>query len=310
MRVIDSHTAGQPTRVILDGGPELGDGPMSERKKRLSTNFDIFRRKSILEPKAADAMVGALICEPNDPASTTGVIFFNNEGYLDMCGHGTIGLMATLAHLGKIDTGKHLVETPAGTVKVELLSPNRISVENVPSYCLHPKVTIRVDGLGPITGSVAWGGNWFFLVDQSPVSISPANIPTLVGMATRVKQTLAEQSITGSNGAEIDHIEFFQPSEKADVDSQNFVLCPGLAYDRSPCGTGTSAKIACLALSEQLRPGEIWVQESVIGSRFSATYVRDENSQIRPVITGEAYIFADTQLVFQSGDPFSSGIKL
>lgn len=308
MHVVDSHTGGQPTRVILEGGPDLGNGPLSERKELLAGHFDAFRRKSILEPKAADAMVGALICEPFDPVSTIGVIFFNNEGYLDMCGHGTIGLMATLAYLGEIEMGQHLIETSVGTVKAELLSPNRVSVENVPSYCWRPGVTVDVYGLGLVTGSIAWGGNWFFLADKSPVPICQDNIPALTGMATRVKRALAEQSITGENGAEIDHVEFFQPLDKADVDSRNFVLCPGLVHDRSPCGTGTSAKIACLAADGQLRPGETWVQESVIGSRFSGTYARDKNNQIRPTITGEAFVYADTQLVFQSGDPFINGI--
>ncbi|OAN99112.1 proline racemase family protein [Parasphingorhabdus sp.] len=307
MHVIDSHTGGQPTRVILEGGPELGQGPMSERKKIFAEQFDDFRTKSILEPKCTDAMVGALLCEPVSSASTAGVIFFNNDGYLDMCGHGTIGLLATLAHLGRADIGEHLIETSVGKVKTELLSRNRVSVENVPSYCLHNNVALEVESLGTITGHIAWGGNWFFLVDKSPVSISRRNIPALTDAAKKVRQALARQSVTGSDEAEIDHIEFFEESSESGVNSRNFVLCPGLAYDRSPCGTGTSAKIACLVSSGKLLPGVHWIQEGVTGTRFIGTYDYDENGKIRPRITGEAYIYADTNLIFQAGDPLQHG---
>jgi len=308
MHVIDSHTGGQPTRVIIDGGPDLGSGSMAERKRRFAEQFDDCRMRSILEPKCSDAMVGALLCPPVSPDSCTGVIFFNNSGYLGMCGHGTIGLIATLAYLGQIGPGQHLVETPAGLVKTELLAPNKVSVENVASYCLQSDVVVEVEGLSRLSGSIAWGGNWFFLADRAPFPIRRENIPLLTKAASQIRYALAQQSLTGADGAEIDHVEFFETPDHNDVDSRNFVLCPGLAYDRSPCGTGTSAKIACMAATGALAPGEPWIQESVIGSRFQGSYRIDEAGRIIPSIIGEAYVYANTQLVFQPGDPFLNGI--
>lgn len=313
MHVIDSHTGGQPTRVIVEGGPNLGSGPLAERKRRFALQFDDFRKKSVLEPKCADAMVGALLCEPCDPSCSAAVIFFNNNGYLDMCGHGTIGLMVTLAYLGRVEPGSHKIETSVGIVNTQLLSANRVSVENIASYCLRRDITVDVQGLGPVTGSVAWGGNWFFLVELSPVPVVPENIRALTDASVKIRRALKAAAITGTDGAEIDHIEFFEkPSDALDgtvlADSRNFVLCPGLAYDRSPCGTGTSAKIACLAEAGKLAPGEDWVQESIIGSRFHGRYRIDDKGAIIPTIIGDAHIYADAHLVFQPNDPFLYGI--
>lgn len=307
MRVIDSHTGGQPTRVIVDGGPDLGTGPLSERKARLASDHDQVRRRSILEPRCADAMVGALLCEPHETGCSAGIIFFNNAGYLGMCGHGMIGVAVTLAYLGQLEPGRHRIDTPAGVVAVELVGPNRASIENVPSYRLMKGVDVEVPGLGNIRGDIAWGGNWFFLGEDAPVAVEKDNIAELTAAATAVRRALEQQGITGAEGAEIDHIEFFGPA--AGADSRNFVLCPGLAYDRSPCGTGTSAKIACLAEDGKLAPGNEWVQESVIGSRFVASYRRDGEGRIIPTITGDAYVTADAQLVFQDEDPFREGVR-
>jgi len=308
MHVIDSHTGGQPTRIILSGGPELGAGPLSERARIFTERFDHYRMMSVLEPKCSDAVVGGLLCEPHDRSCTAGVIFFNTAGVLGMCGHGTIGLAATLAWLGRIDIGRHRIDTPVGVVDVNLLGPNQASISNVESYCLDSAVAIDVAGLGHVTGSIAWGGNWFFLADESPVPITPANIPALTNAAWAVRHQLAASGLTGFDGAEIDHIEFFEKGRNG-ADSRNFVLCPGGAYDRSPCGTGTSAKLACLAAQGKLSPGEVWVQESVIGSRFRGAYQHSGRlGRVRPTITGEAYIFADATLIFQDNDPFCRGV--
>lgn len=310
MHVVDSHTGGQPTRVIVSGGPDLGGGGLAQRKARFASEFDHFRRMAVLEPKCADAMVGALLCPPSSATETcaAGVIFFNNTGYLDMCGHGTIGLMVTLAYLGRIGAGKHRLDTPVGVVETELLGPNTVSVENVPSYRLAENVKVQVEGLGEVAGSIAWGGNWFFLVEQAPMALDRSNIPALTHAATLVRRALTAHSITGMDGAEIDHVEFFETPENSSANSRNFVLCPGLAYDRSPCGTGTSAKLACLAASGKLAPGEEWVQESIIGSRFRGSYRLDGSGQVIPTITGDAHIMGDTTLIFQDGDPFKHGI--
>lgn len=307
MRIIDSHTGGQPTRVIVDGRPDLGSGSLAERRELLARDHDELRQRSILEPKCSDAMVGALLCQSPNPDCAAGVIFFNNTGYLGMCGHGTIGLAVTLAYLGKLSQGSHLIDTPSGVVRVDLSGPNEVTVENVPSYCFRKSVELLVSGLGKVSGSIAWGGNWFFLADSAPFTLSCDNIPQLTDAASKIKQALVEQSIFGADGGEIDHVEFFGPGQSSDANSQNFVLCPGIAYDRSPCGTGTSAKIACLAEKGQLAPGEEWVQESIMGSRFRGSYRFDEEGRVIPSIAGTAYVIADSKLVHQPGDPFARG---
>ena len=308
MRVIDSHTEGAPTRVIVDGGPELGAGSLRERLERFRDRADSCRRFAISEPRGSDAVVGALLCEPVDEACAAGVIFFNNTGYLNMCGHGAMGVAVTLAYLGRIGPGIHRLETPVGVVQVELLSPNEVAIENVPSYRHRAKVAIDVPGLGAVTGDIAWGCNWFFLVEQSPVPLVMESLRQLDDAARRVRAELERREITGSDGELIDHIEFFGPPNAADANSRNFVYCPGGAYDRSPCGTGTSAKLACLAADGKLAPGELWVQESIIGSRFSASYRTDESGQIIPRITGRAYVCSEATLIQQPDDPYAHGI--
>jgi 4-hydroxyproline epimerase len=308
VRVIDSHTEGEPTRVVVDGGPDLGTGSLAERKALLAEKFDTFRTTVILEPRGSDALVGALLCEPNDTSCAAGVIFFNNTGYLGMCGHGAIGVAVTLAYLDRIGPGIHKIETPVGIIEVELLGPNEARIENVASYCHQRDIVVEVDGLGMVSGQVAWGGNWFFLVDKAPVPLTLDNERTLTDITLRIQRALATENITGARGEEIDHIELFGPPESADADSRNFVMCPGGAYDRSPCGTGTSAKLACLAAAGELEPGETWVQESIIGSRFNARYRLDDDGQVIPSISGNAYICGETTLIQQDKDPFAHGI--
>jgi 4-hydroxyproline epimerase len=309
IRVIDSHTEGEPTRTIIAGGPDLGRGPIAERVVRFRETADRFRTTAVLEPRGSEAVVGALLCEPHDPSCAAGVIFFNNVGYLGMCGHGAIGVAVTLHYMGRIGLGKHRIETPVGVVEVDLLSPNEVAVENVSSYRYRAGVSVEVEGLGKITGDVAWGGNWFYLIERPEVDLSADNIGALTLAAQAVRDALAKNNITGENGGEIDHIEFFGQPKLPGGDSRNFVLCPGGAYDRSPCGTGTSAKLACLAAAGKLAPGETWVQESIIGGRFSASYRLGQNGQIIPRIVGRAFITAEATLIQQTGDPFIHGIS-
>lgn len=308
MRVIDSHTEGEPTRVVLEGGPELGGGSLAERRDRFAREFDSFRSAVINEPRGSDVLVGALLCEPVDPTCAAGAIFFNNVGYLGMCGHATIGLAVTLGYLGRLTPGKHRIETPVGVVTVELVGANTATIENVPSYRLRENIAVEVDGLGEFVGDVAWGGNWFYLIEGSPLPLDVSSATGLTAAAERVKAAMREQGITGADGAEIDHVEFQGAPESSDANSRNFVLCPGGAYDRSPCGTGTSAKLACLAASGTLQPGEKWIQESIIGSRFEGSYRLDETGQVIPSITGRAFVCGETTLIQQPGDPFANGI--
>lgn len=308
MRFIDSHTEGEPTRVIVEGGPDLGSGSMSERIERFASNFDHIRKTVILEPRGSDALVGALLVESTRSDCVAGVLFFNNTGYLGMCGHGTIGVAVTLAHMGKIGLGVSTLETPVGVVAVDLSDANTVSVRNVASYRYRSDVTINVPDYGRVTGDIAWGGNWFFLAKDTPFPINLENERALTDAALKVQQALRDQGITGRDGGEIDHIEFFSAALSDDADSRNFVLCPGGAYDRSPCGTGTSAKIACLADAGALAPDTDWIQESVIGSRFTARYSLNEQGEVIPSITGRAFVCAEGTLIQQPGDPFAQGI--
>ena len=306
MRIIDSHTEGEPTRVIVEGGPDLGTGSLAERLRRFANEFDRVRSFAVNEPRGNDAMVGALLCAPVNRDSAAGVIFFNNVGYLGMCGHGTIGLAVTLAHLGRIGIGQHRIETPVGDVVVHLTDPNTVEIENVPSYRYKAGVSVEVAGLGTVTGDIAWGGNWFFLCHSAPHPLKLANAGVLTRAAQAVSDALAQ---AGQGGAKIDHIEFFGNALAADADSRNFVLCPGGAYDRSPCGTGTSAKLACLAADGKLAPEQLWVQESIVGSRFQARYRLGENGRVIPRIRGRAYVVADATLLRHPDDPFADGMR-
>jgi 4-hydroxyproline epimerase len=308
LRVIDSHTEGEPTRVIVEGGPDLGEGTMAERRERFAKDFDDVRRMVILEPRGSDALVGALLVTPTRDDCAAGVIYFNNRGYLGMCGHGTIGLAVTLAHLGRVEPGVSKIETPVGVVAVNLVDGHTVTVENVASYRYRKDVTLEAPGYGTVIGDIAWGGNWFFLVKGAPCPLDLEHERELTSAALAIQAALWDQGITGRDGGEIDHIEFFSDARGQDANGRNFVLCPGGAYDRSPCGTGTSAKLACLAEDDLLAPGAEWVQESVIGSRFTASYRIGEGGEIVPSITGRAFICADTTLVQQAGDPFARGI--
>ena len=312
LRVIDSHTGGEPTRVVVGGGPDLGNGSIAERRRRFAAHHDDFRRSVILEPRGSDALVGALLTAPANASCATGVIFFNNVGYLNMCGHGAIGVAVTLAYLERAEIGELRIETPVGIISIVLHSPNEATIENVPSYRYRSDVDVDIEGIGTVRGDIAWGGNWFFLVDAASIAGLPAISlgaePQLTETTRRIKAALVRDGITGRDGAEIDHIELFGPAVSADADCRNFVLCPGAAYDRSPCGTGTSAKVACLAADGELRPGEDWVQESLIGSRFTARYQRSAEGEIIPSITGEAFVCGDTTLIRNPRDPFRDGI--
>jgi 4-hydroxyproline epimerase len=304
--IIDSHTGGEPTRLIVAGGPDLGNGSLAERRERFARMFDHIRSATVCEPRGSDVVVGALLCEPQDPSCAAGVIFFNNVGYLGMCGHGTIGLVASLAHLGRMQTGRHKVETPVGVVETELHTDGSVTVHNVPARRARKNVAVEVPGYGRIIGDVAWGGNWFFLVAEHGHDLQLAYVEALTEFAWSIRQALEHSGITGDDGGIIDHIELFGPTPHAD--SRNFVLCPGKAYDRSPCGTGTSAKVACLAADGKLAEGQVWRQESIIGSMFEASYRRD-GEHILPSIRGRAHVNAETTLLIDEADPFRWGIR-
>ena len=299
LHVIDSHTAGEPTRGVVEG----------EKRERLARDHDWVRTACVNEPRGYDAMVGAILCEPSEPDCVTGVIFFNNVGLLQGCVHGTMGVAVTLAHLGKITNGEHRIETPVGVVEVELHEQGRVSVENVPSYRHDGEVSVEVPGWGVVNGEVAWGGNWFFLIREQGPKVESGNMEALTDFTWEVRKSLARNGITGKDGGEIDHIEVFgPPGDPAAADSRNFVLCPGREYDRSPCGTGTSAKLACLHAEGQLAEGQIWRQASILDTVFDGSVRLLDNGMVIPRISGSAWVNGESALIIDPTDPFRFGV--
>jgi 4-hydroxyproline epimerase len=307
IRVIDSHTAGEPTRVVVDGGPDLGNDPLPERRIRFRDQFDGFRSAIVNEPRGSDVLVGAILTAPVDPECCAGVIFFNNVSVLNMCGHGTIGVVVTLARLGRIGVGSHRLETPVGVVGFDYHGDGRVTIENVPSYRLQ-KCSVDVADFGHVEGDVAWGGNWFFLTSGHGLELSTNNLYRLNQCTMSIRSELQRRGITGADGGEIDHIELTGPPNDPRNHGRNFVLCPGSAYDRSPCGTGTSAKLACLHADGKLREGDVWRQESVIGSVFEGS-IRVVDGKVIPRITGAAFVTAEATLILDDADPFRMGFK-
>ncbi len=327
VQVVDSHTGGEPTRIIIAGGPDLGSGPLSERLLVLRERHDEYRSAVINEPRGSDVLVGGLLCEPYDRSCDVGIIFFNNAGYLHMCGHGTIGLMSTLYWLGRVRPGVTRVETPVGIVEAELLDANRVRLRNVPSWRYRTGVSVTLSDGEEVCGDIAWGGNWFYLVSRHGRELQLRDWQNLSAYALEIRAGLERAGITGAGGGEIDHIELFGPAASGNADSRNFVMCPGGAYDRSPCGTGTSAKLACLAADGRLPAGAIWRQESIVGSVFEGSWELAGELEsaaalgllgvgevatgpvVVPTITGSAWVTGESRLILQESDPFCHGIR-
>jgi 4-hydroxyproline epimerase len=306
IRVIDSHTGGEPTRLVLEGGPDLGSGPLTERLQRFRERFDAYRSAIVNEPRGSDPLVGALLVEPHRADCEFGVIFFNNVGYLGMCGHGTMGLIASLEHAGELAPGTVKIDTPVGPVEAILAQDGRISVSNVASYRAAHRVAVSVPGFGQVIGDVAWGGNWFFLIAEHDQSVDLEHLEALTDFCWRVRA-----AVNAQGHPRVDHVELFATSPLPGAHSRNFVLCPGKAYDRSPCGTGTSAKLACLAADGKLAEGDPWVQESLIGSTFVGRYrwLDRAKGEIMPTISGTAHVTGESLLRLDPEDPFCWGIR-
>ena len=307
LEFVDSHTEGEPTRALISGVPDLGEGSVAERKERLAQEFDWVRTGSLLEPRGSEVLVGALLLPSSISDCVAGVIFFNNVGYLGMCGHGLIGVVETLRHLGRIQPGECRIETPVGVVSAVLAEDRRVQVTNVPSYRTARGISVRDPEGRAVVGDVAWGGNWFFLVSGHGKGLDPKQCPELTRYALALRDAVRQAGFP-----EVDHVELFGPPQSPEADSRNFVLCPGGAFDRSPCGTGTSAKLACLAAEGVLEPGARWVQESVVGGRFEGSYQwqRRDEGWIIPTIEARAFVTASGALEFDPEDPFRTGFSV
>ncbi len=310
IRVVDSHTGGEPTRVVLDLDLDLGGGSLPERAGRLRAEHDHLRQAVVCEPRGSDVIVGAILVAPDDPGSTAAVIYCNNVGLIGMCGHGTIGLVATLAHLGRIGPGAHRIETPVGPVEATLAADGSVAVRNVPSWRHASGVEVRLPDGRTVRGDVAWGGNWFYIAPWPLEELVPANVEELTAVTWGIRQALAEQGVRAAGGAEIDHVELSAPVADGSAEARNFVLCPGKADDRSPCGTGTSAKLACLYADEAWEPGAAWRQPGSLGTVYEARYEPDPHSpgRVLPTITGTAHVTAESTLLLDPADPFRWGI--
>ena len=307
MRVVDSHTEGEPTRVVVGGMPPLKSETIQGKVDELRREHDGIRTGLVCEPRGHSAVVGAYLLPPSKSEFDHEVIFFNTADYLGMCGHGTIGLMRTLQYLGELEPGEVTIETPAGPVRAKLHENGSITVWNVNSFRFLNGVKVETKEFGSFTGDVAYGGNWFFLCDDHGLDLSLSNLDTLTRATTAIRQQLVAEGVAGEHGEEIDHVELFGAPSRKDAHSRNFVLCPGYAYDRSPCGTGLSAKLACLAADGKLKEGELWRQESFVGSLFEASFEATEDGVV-PAITGRAWITGESTLVFEDNDPFAEGI--
>lgn len=309
IEIIDSHTGGEPTRVVLGGWPMPEGETLAEKREFLRTKQDHLRRGVILEPRGSDVVVGALLVPPQDPKNCTGMIFFNNDGVLGMCGHGTIGVVETLRYLGRIQAGTHRIETPVGVITVDLEEDGTVTLTNVESYVDQTDVEVVTPSFGRVKGDIAWGGNWFYLVKEAENApeVTFANRDILTDFTTEIRREMDSTGIRGNDGHFVDHVEVFGTPTVAGAHSKNYVLCPGNAYDRSPCGTGTSAKLATLYTHGKLKEGEKLVQESITGSTFTG-WVTIVEGKIIPHISGCAHITAKSTLIFDESDPFCWGI--
>lgn len=308
VRVVDSHTEGEPTRVIVEGWPEPAGATMTERRDDLRRRADALRRATVCEPRGHAAIVGALLTPPVDARSHAGVLFFNNESYLGMCGHGLIGVVRTLEYLGRLRPGTARFDTPAGTVTTELESNGTVTIQNVPAHCHARDVVVDVPHVGRVVGDVAYGGNWFFITHLAGVRLVLDNVAGLTRATRAIRDAIRAQGISGAAGGEIDHIELSAPPTRRDADGRNFVLCSGGEYDRSPCGTGTSAKMAALHARGELALGQRWRQESITGSVFTGWLSSAAGGSVIPHIQGTSFITGEATLRFDPCDPFRAGI--
>ena len=308
IRVVDSHTEGEPTRVVVEGWPVPSGATMAERLADVRERFDPLRRAVLCEPRGHEAVVGALLTPPVSEGSRSGVVFFDNAAYLGMCGHGTIGVVRTLEYLGRLRPGPVALDTPVGTVRAELAADGSVTIENVPAFCHARDVFVDVPDTGRIRGDVAYGGNWFFIT-RVERALRAADVEELTRLTRAIADALRAAKITGADGAEVDHIILLGASDRPDADRKNFVLCPGAAYDRSPCGTGTSATMAMLHARGELALDQIWRQESIIGSTFHA-WLTSRGGRLIPHVRGTAYVTGESTLRFDPRDPFRLGIPL
>lgn len=327
LQAVDSHTAGEPTRIVTGGLPPVAGATMAERRAALQRDHDELRRALVLEPRGHDAIVLALLQPPCAPGAHLGVVFANDVGYLGMCGHGAIGVATVAVATGMVPAVEPVTEvvldTPAGVVPCRVAvvggRPRSVTITNVPSFLFRQRVVVPVHGFGKVAADVAWGGNWFAFVeaDQLGLVVERSHVPVLLQAAVAIREALVREGVRGrhpEHAAEaiIDHVKLFAPLDGAEPGARALTLCPGAAWDRSPCGTGTSAKLAVLHAKGELEPGRWFRSESVLGTAFRARIVRTATvgglPAVVPEIEGSAWITGFPTFVLDPDDPCRFGI--
>jgi proline racemase len=327
LQAVDSHTAGEPTRIVTGGLPPVAGATMAEKRAALRIRHDALRRALVHEPRGHDAIVVAYLVPPCHPDAHAGVVFCNDVGYLGMCGHGAIGVATVLVGMGMVPAQEPetrvVLDTPAGLVPCRVAVSNgrarAVTITNVPSFQFRQRAIAAVPGFGKVAADIAWGGNWFAFVEaaQLGLHVDKAHLPQLLPAAIAVREALAANGVRGvhpESGEEqlVDHVKLFDALEGPTPGARAMTLCPGTAYDRSPCGTGTSAKLAVLHSKGELGVGEWFTSESVIGTRFrariAATTQVGQFAAIVPEIEGAAYVTGLQTFVLDPEDPCVHGL--
>lgn len=324
---IDTHTGGNPTRTLISGLPKLVGETMSEKMLHMKKEFDWIRKLLMNEPRGHDVMSGALLTDPCHPEADIGVIYIETGGYLPMCGHDTIGVCTALVESGLIPIQEPVtylkLDTPAGLVEVEISLENgkakEVSFCNIPAFLLK-SVSVDVEGIGRVDADIAYGGNFYAIIDAESVGLDliPENASNIIEKAINIRNTInVKTEIVHPQYSFIrglTHVEFFtEPThEKADV--KNTVVVPPGGIDRSPCGTGTSAKLAVLYANQEISIGEEFVHESIVGSLFrgcvlETTYVGDVAAVVTK-ITGSAWLMGMHRFFYHEEDPLKEGFLL
>lgn len=327
IKVIDSHTMGEPTRIIYDGFPKLKGNTMMEKKNDLMEHYDFLRTALMLEPRGHRDMFGALLTEPVHEEAHFGVIFLESNGCLNMCGHGSIGAAAMIVETGMVEVKEPYTEVvldaPSGIIrtKVHVVEGKavEVSILNVPAFLYQQNQEIDVPGWGKIPFDISFGGSFFALVDTEKIGLSleieNVNRITELGMALldRMKEEV-EVKHPYLDITTVDLVEFYGPSKNTEANMKNCVIFGNAQVDRSPCGTGTSAKIATLYTKGELKIGQEFVYESITGSLFRGEVTKEVEvggyKAVIPQITGSAYITGINQYIIDEKDPLAYGFLL
>ena len=322
---IESHTAGNPTRTIVRGAPELRGATMLERLDDLRARFPWIRTALCFEPRGHSVMSGCVLQEPCDPTADVGVVFIETSGYPPMCGHDTIGLVTVLIETGRFPAEGPLVpcvlDTPAGIVRTEATVEGGrvtdVAFLSTPSFLLHRDVAVELDGLAPFQVDVAWGGNFYAIVEAADVGVDVRDprVAGRIALAERIREHLnarlevVHPVLEGVRG--ISHVQFNGPPTTAEAHTRSSVIMPPGGADRSPCGTGTSARTAALVARGRLALGETLVHESITGGLFRSTPVEALEvggiPAVRNRISGRAFITGRSTFIIDPTDPLAAG---